>query len=628
MREILRLQDEIDDLISLGNAARADARLAELWFSESSSAAAPFVISRYEKLRGLQHFSSHRLAILRSFTIEPVIPLLRASAFTYGIDLSIHVGDFNTYAQEILDPNSSLYKFQPQAVILAVQARDVTPELWTSFADLSEEAIHSSIARVSRFFENSISAFRQHSTANLIVHSFEAPETPALGVLDAQSETGQSAAIQQINRELRRICAANTGVYLLDYSSLIARYGWSQWHDERKWLTARMPIRANHLNYLAQEWLRFLVPLTGRSAKVLALDLDNTLWGGVIGEDGLLGIRLSPEYPGAAYQALQRALLDLRSKGILLAVCSKNNLDEAMEAISTHPAMLLKPEHFAATRINWNDKSQNLREIASELNLGTDAVALLDDNPVERAQVRSELPEIMVVDLPEDPFGYAHAVRDCPFFERLTISAEDRHRGTFYAAERDRVRAEQNFADKEDFYRSLEQTAEIEAVSPTTLARVAQLTQKTNQFNLTTRRYNEQQIMNLAATPGSQVLSIRVRDRYGDHGLVGVAIFHDSVDSREIDTFLLSCRVIGRTVESAFLSHLVENARAKGLRYLRGCFIPTKRNAPAQTFYTQHGFVRQSGQDGEPSVWSLDLREKRVACPEWIELRALAGETA
>ena len=227
---------------------------------------------------------------------------------------------------------------------------------------------------------------------------------------------------------------------------------------------------------------------------------------------------------------------------------------------------------------NWNDKAQNLREIASELNIGIDSLAFLDDNPVEREQVRAALPEVTVIELPQDPLEYAATVRACPAFERLTLSAEDQQRTAFYADQRERSEAEQSFQSKEDFYRFLEQEAEIAPVSPATLTRISQLTQKTNQFNLTTRRYSEQQISDMAARKEWQVTSIRVRDRFGDHGLVGVAITHDEGDACKIDTLLLSCRIIGRTVETALLSYLAECAAARGRRRLLGWFLPTKKN--------------------------------------------------
>ncbi|HYU45797.1 MAG TPA: HAD-IIIC family phosphatase, partial [Terriglobales bacterium] len=372
--DVINLREEIDRLIAEGAAAKARSRMAELWRREPTSPAAFFLTARLDKLRGQLPLVHYKVAILRSFTVEPMVPLLRAAAFAYGIDLVVHVGDFNAYAQEILDPESSLYRFAPDAVILAVRTTDVAPDLWLRFADLSPDAAQEAVRRVSSSLRQWIAAFRERSAASLIVHSLEQPLHPSLGVLDNQSDNGQSAAILQMNRELRQAAAASHGVYVLDYDALMARHGRQPWHDERKWLTARLPIAPAHLLHMALEWMRFLLPLTGKSAKALVVDLDNTLWAGIIGEDGMNGIKLGAEYPGAAYQALQRAMLDLARRGILLAICSKNNLDDAMEALEKHPGMLVRPEHFAALRINWADKAQNLREIAHELNIGIDSL--------------------------------------------------------------------------------------------------------------------------------------------------------------------------------------------------------------------------------------------------------------
>jgi FkbH-like protein len=620
------LRIEADRLIAASAFDSAAQRLAELWRRDSSSAAASFVTSRLDALREHLTLTKFRLAILRSFTVEPIVPLLRAEAFAYGIDLEVHVGDFNTYVQDILDGQSSLYRFAPNAVVLAVRADQAAPELWRDFADLSPEAAQQAARRVANGYEQWVRSFREKSSAALIIHSLERPSAPCLGVLDDQSETGQSGLIRQINNELRRMVAGFRGVYCLDYDALVARHGSEHWHDERKWLMARLPISANYLLQMAREWTRFIVPLSGRTAKVLVVDLDNTLWGGVIGEDGMAGIKVGPEYPGAAYQALHRALLDLSRKGILLAVCSKNNLDDAMEALDQHPGMLVRAKHFAAMRINWTDKSQNLREIAQELNVGIDALAFLDDNPFEREQVRAALPEVTVINLPKDPLDYASAVRNCAVFERLTLSAEDQQRTEMYAAQKERTGAEQSFQSKEDFFRFLEQEAELEPVSDLTLARVAQLTQKTNQFNLTTRRYTEPQLAEMAKRPEWHIFSIKVRDRFGDHGLVGVAITHEQGGQCEVDTFLLSCRVIGRTVETALLAHLAESAAQRGCKQLVGWFLPTKKNAPARDFYQQHKFVRQED-NGQGSLWVLDLKSSTLRCPEWIKLKAPAETT-
>jgi|SRR5579862_4712752 len=619
------LRHEVDRLIAAGSADLACLSLAELWRNEAGAGLAPFLISRFEQLCGKVPMVPMRTAILRSFTVEPVVPLLRAEAFVRGMNLAVKLGDFNAFALEILDSESDLYKFDPKTVILAVRTAEVAPDLWNQYADLPADAIPVIIRRVSDSFNQWIRVFRERSPAALIVHSMEQPARPSAGVLDSQLESGQRAAIRQINHELRNIASQHRDVYILDYDALMGLHGRLRWHDQRKWLIARMPIAADHLIYLAREWMRFLVPLSGRTAKVLVADLDNTLWGGIIGEDGMTGIKLSPEYPGASYQDLQRAMLDLARRGILLAICSKNNPDDAMEVLKNHPGMLLRPKDFATIRINWTDKAQNLREIAAELNLGIDSLAFIDDNPFEREQVRKVLPEVIVVDLPQDSVGYAAALRDSPVFERLAVSTEDRQRTSMYADQRERAQAEQTFQSKEDFFRYLQQEAEVARVSPATLARVAQLTQKTNQFNLTTHRYTEQQIAEMADRPDWQVLSISVRDRFGDHGLVGVAITHDRGDACEIDTFLLSCRVIGRSVETALLSHLAQVAATRGSRQLLGRFVPTKKNAPAREFYAQHGFEKKAD-DHQGSVWTLSLPESTLSIPDWIRLNTNEGD--
>ena len=619
------LRKDIDQLIASQAVTGACTYLAELWHQESGSSAASFVVSRYNQLAQHLSLAHARLFILRSFTVEPVVPLLRASAFVGGIDLAVEVGDFNAYAQEFLDPASRLYRCSPDLVIVAVQTRDIAPDLWEGRTHFSTSSkMETCVQHIVDNMWNWAEAFRSRSQAHLIIHTLEVPYPPNQGILDHQSETGQAEAIRHVNRELCRLARQNPGVYILDYDGLVSFHGRARWHDEQKWLTMRMPIAADHLVHLAQQWMRFIHPLTGKICKALVTDLDNTIWGGIIGEDGLNGIQIGAEYPGAAFQALQRRMLDLYERGILLAICSKNTLADAMEVFEKHPGMLLRPHHVAALRINWNDKVQNLREIAGELNIGTDALAFLDDNPVERERVRMELPEVTVIDLPADPMDYVKSLIDAPVFERLGLSVEDRERGRYYAEQRQRMELASGASTLEDFYRSLRQEVEVEPVTAESLARVAQLTQKTNQFNLTTHRYTEQQIADMATNPTWNIYSVRVRDRFGDNGLVGVAITHNTGVVCEIDTFLLSCRVIGRTVETALLSFLVEKARLRGLNQMVGWFLPTKKNVPAKEFYPNHRCQLLEETD-RGSRWSLSLENQEVTCPEWIQLTIREG---
>jgi FkbH-like protein len=612
-------REKIDQLIASNAANHASILLHKLWRQEAGPSAAAFVVSRYERLLGSLPMTASRLFILRSFTLEPVVPLLRAAGFVNGIDLIVEVGGFNTYVQELLDPNSRLYNFVPDVAILAVQTRDVVPVLWEGYTSLSSEELEEVIQGVISDYRNWIEAFRRHSKASLILHTLEAPPLPSQGILDSQSTISQIAALQEINDGLRGLASGRPGVSVLDYDGLICRYGRMRWYDDRKWLSMRLPIAAENLVNVANEWLRFIHPIVGRTCKALVTDLDNTLWGGVVGEDGIDRIQLGAEGPGAAFLELQRVMLDLYHRGILLAICSKNNWSDAMEALEKHPGMILKPTHFAALRINWSDKAENLREIAAELNIGIDSLAFLDDNPVERARIRAAMPEVTVIQLPRDPIEYARALRQTPVFERLTLSEEDRERGRYYAEQRQRAELEHSSCSLENFYRSLKQKLEIALAGPGTLSRVAQLTQKTNQFNVTTRRYSEQQIAEMISRTDFKVYTVRVQDRFGDNGLVGVVIIRESSNIHEIDTFLMSCRVVARTIETAILSFVVEQSRKEGCRTLQGWFLPTSKNELAKEFYPVHHF-QPSTQNGTGILWSLDISDARISCPEWIEL--------
>jgi FkbH-like protein len=613
------LKASIDQCLQIGSYAEARALLCELWHKEPTAITAAFVLSRRQCLRESSGLKPMRVRILRSFTVEPVIPIFRAAAAIHGLDLTVDLGGFNTCAQEILEPDSELYASNPDVVFLAMQTRDVAPDLWDGIADLDAAARAASIERVCAWFRNLIRTFRRNSQAHLVVHMLEGPACRSEGILDVQAVESQSTAIRRINQSLRSSAEEHQGVYVLDHEAMVAECGKSQWFDERRWLTARLPFSSQALGYLAAEWLRYVQALSGQLCKVLVTDLDNTLWGGVLGEDGFDGIKIDAEYPGGIYRALQRTLLDLSRRGILLAVSSKNNADDAMRVLNEHPGMLLRPEHFASMRINWNDKAQSLREIAAELNLGIDSLAFLDDNPVERHRVRTELPMVTVLELPEDPAGYAGCLRASPVFERLSVTDEDRLRSSYYVQQRQQRELEQHAGSLEDFYRALDQRIEILPFGQNNRARLAQLTQKTNQFNLTTRRYSEQQLLALAEAPGSSIYGIRAEDRFGDAGIVGLAILKQMDETAEIDTLLLSCRVIGRTIETALLSFLVNEGRAAGARKLQGWFLPTKKNAPAASFYSKHEFTCIE-ENGSGSLWSLDIECSQVSCPEWISV--------
>ena len=613
------LKKKVDELFQKENLIEAGLRLKDLWKTCPSLAVSRFVSNRFKALKGHTKLIPVRIAILRSYMLEPAVDLLKAEAFTSGFDPSIYIGEFNTYTQDILDGESGLYKFSPDVVFLSVLTRSITPVLWYDFASLKKEEIEDSVEEVITTFEDLVRQFRSHSHAHLVIHTLDMPLIPCFGLADLKVRPGQKDTIRQINTAVSEIAAGCEGVYILDTNEMIACYGRYSWEDVEKWITTRLPMTAPALANLAREWLRYLHPITGKICKVLVCDLDNTLWGGIIGEDGFDGIQLGNEYPGAAYQALQRAILDLYNRGVILAICSKNNEEDAMEVLNKHSGMLLKPNHFDVYRINWNNKVQGLQEIAAELNIGTDALAFIDDNPDERELIRMQMPEVTVIDLPKNPVDYELALRRQPVFERLIFTEEDKNKGSIYAQQRQRQELKKSMVSLEEFWQSLEMEMEIVPNSVKTLERVAQLTQKTNQFNMTTKRYNMQQIKAMNEDPGCSIHAFLVRDRFGDNGIVGVAILNHRGDECEVETFLMSCRVIGRTIETAMLDIVIKEAEKYGAKRIKGWIFPTRKNIPARDFYQKHGFLL-AGENEGAMQWRLELSGNTVKCPLWIKI--------
>lgn len=557
-----------------------------------------------------------RLAILRSFTVEPLVTMLQAGALVEGIDLDVHVSGFNTYAQDILNPASELYRSQPDAVLLAVLSRDLGPALTDATAP-AEAAVP-----IAATLGDLVASFRRNSHAPLLIQGLE---TPAID--EGRRAPARLPGVAVVNQRLAELAHTQPAVHWLDYQALIERHGVAGWNDERNWVASRLPLANASLIHLAHAWLRFVVPIAGRSCKALVTDLDNTLWGGVVGEEGPSGVVCAADGPGQPFHALQQAMLELRERGIVLAIASQNNPEEAMAALRQHPGMVLRPQHFSAMRIDWQDKAANVRSIAEELDIGLDSVAFVDDDPMQLERVRTELPEVHVIELPADPERYAQTIRDDPVFARLALSSEDVARARYYAEQQARRQFQEQLPSLEDFYRSLEQHVVITRLDPATAQRAAQLTQKTNQFNLTTKRYTTPQILDLATRADWRIYTLSVGDRFGDSGLTGLAIVHDHDGACEIDTLLLSCRIIGRTIETALLAFLIERARRRGSTEVRGRFVRTARNGIVEDLYRKHGFVLR-GEQGDASEWTIDPARAQLACPSWIHLTVAEGASA
>jgi FkbH-like protein len=428
--------------------------------------------------------------------------------------------------------------------------------------------------------------------------------------------------VASYNAGLRELARNSAHAVVVDVESLIEAAGAERWHDPRLWYLGRIRLSAYAHTLLASEYTSFIAAWQGDLRKCIVLDLDNTLWGGIIGEDGMTGIQLGQEGIGLAFVEFQRELLHLHQKGILLAISSKNNPEDAYEVIRKHPAMVLRERHFAAFQINWNDKAENIREIARRINIGVDSLVFIDDSPVERKRVRDAIPEAAVPEWPEDPCDYKRALWRVAgeYFLKFDVTEDDRRRGEMYHARTERERLVESGGNLEEFYRSLQMKLTIATADCETLPRVSQLTQKTNQFNLTARRYTESELAAISADEGWRVYWLKLEDRFGKDGIVGVLILRrESVERWHIDTFLLSCRVIGRTVEEALLGCAVRDLKELGATCITGEYIPTGRNGMVAALYDKLDFTRIDS-DENRTRWALDLNQKSIVAPNWFEI--------
>jgi FkbH-like protein len=566
----------------------------------------------------------YRVALVSSFSIEFLHDALMAFGFTNGLRIEIYQPGFGQVKQEMLDPASGLYAFAPDVAIVAIEGDDWLPEIYAGFMDA--DASGGTLAAVATRFGHDIGAlaraFRSFSAAPLLVHNLAQPRLRRAGIADARLPEGQAALISAANRCLGDAVADVVDVRVVDYAALVAHFGVHNWYDTRMRLYAKAPIANGMMAHLSLEYMKYFRALRGLTKKCLVVDLDNTLWGGVIGEDGIEGIQLGANYPGSAFVEFQRAVLDLYRRGVILAIASKNNPADVDAVFAGHRFMLLRKEHFAATEIHWEPKSDSLRRIAQELNIGLDHMVFADDNPAECEQVRRELPAVTVIHLPSRPEQYVDALTAEGLFDSITLSAEDRRRGELYQQRAQAESMRSASGNIEDYYRDLDMELQIASVAPASLTRAAELTRKTSQFNLTTIRYSEAEVAQRLDAPDWLAITVGVRDRFGDNGIVGVMMAQALEDRLDIDTLLLSCRVIGRTVETAMLAFLCDAAQQRGLGRLTGRLVPTAKNVPVRDLLERHGFSKLSEDEAGVSLWELDLTRSPVVRPPWFRLSA------
>jgi FkbH-like protein len=543
-----------------------------------------------------------RVAVLRSYTVEAIEPVLKLRLLLDGFRPALWFGGYNQYIQDVMNPHSGLHEFRPDLVLLLIRLEETMPDLVDDFPAKRGSAWEEETAVKAEELTALVARLQDQLPAQVIVQNMTPPRAAYFGAYDPQHPDGQRYLIERFNQALAAQLAKRKGAFVWDFDRFVRAIGYDQLFDPKAWYVSRNPYKRSAL---------------GRLKKCVVVDLDNTLWGGIAGEDGLEGIALGHSYPGNCYRDFQRELLKLYHRGILLAINSKNNADDAFRIIDEHPDMVLRRQHFAAYRINWGDKATNLRDLARELNIGLEAFTFLDDSPVECELVRQACPECDVVLLPEKPYLLPDVPARLWGVENVALTEEDRQKGALYRARAARQEHAQGYENLDEFLRSLEIEVEIDPATSFSIPRIAQLTQKTNQMNMTTRRYTEAQIAAFAGDPAYAVFSVASRDRFGAEGIIGVLILR--LDGAEclIDTFLLSCRVIGRGIEQLMVAFSADVARKKGARRLVGEFIPTAKNQPAAGLYERTGLTR-----GSEALFQADLDTVSVPYPAHIRFSA------
>jgi FkbH-like protein len=572
-----------------------------------------------ESGKSLDPLTPFRLAVLSNSTIDMIVPALVASAARFGIALEVIQPSYDQVAQEALTPNSKVNSAKADAVLFALDYRALPLKL--SFGDA--QASSATVQRVIGYLQVLREGIKSNSNAVCIFQSFARPAETLFGSLDRALPGTMRSLIDSINRNLAEF-VLGSGDVLLDVAGLAETVGLADWHDPQLWNMAKFSFSDELIPLYADHVARTLAAIRGKSRKVLILDLDNTVWGGVIGDDGLEGIKIAQgDATGEAHLAVQRLSLDLRQRGIVLAVCSKNTDGVAREPFLNQPEMLLKLSDIAVFQANWEDKATNIQAIAETLSLGLDAMVFLDDNPAERGLVRKLLPQVAVPELPEDPAWYARTLAAAGYFEAVTFSSEDATRADFYQDKAKRATLQKQAGGVDDYLASLDMTITFQPFDATGRARIVQLINKSNQFNLTTRRYTDPEVAAAGNDPEVFTLQVRLADIFGDNGVISIVICRPG-EARvwEIDTWLMSCRVLGRKVENMVLREILNHAHTAGIDKLLGTYRPTDRNKLVIDHYAKLGFTKIAEDETGMTRWELLVKE---AAPESAPMKVVSS---
>ena len=555
------------------------------------------------------------VGILASFSLNGIEETLRVKCAQKGIDCRTYVGDYNQYNQEIFKSDSKLFQFNPQLTFLILDIRHILGELYflpySISASERKEFVETKVNEIKKLVET----FLDNSNSKLVITNFQIPVYSPYGINEQKEDFGMKQLVYEINNKIRHELKDQPLVFIYDFNEFIMKFGEYNVFNYQDYFFGDIKISIDYIPKFTDELLGYVNAVMGITKKCIVLDLDNTLWGGIIGEDGFDNIKLGDDAVGRSFVEFQKRLLALNQRGIILAVNSKNNFEDAMEVIKKHPSMILREDNFACMKINWDDKVTNLQEISKELNIGLDSMVFFDDDLINQEFVKTSLPEVLVVELPNDSSQFAQIITKMKEFDVLKITEEDVKRNEMYLVQKKRTELKNKIVDFDEFLKQMNIEVNVKKADSFTIPRISQLTLKTNQFNLTTKRYQQEEISSFSSDKDRIVECVQVSDKFGDNGITGVYII-EKKDSKEwiIDTFLLSCRIMGRKVEEAMLYQIIEKAKNLGIKKIKGKFIPTKKNKPAENFYSDCGFKKE----GDYWVFNTDQVMKK---PEQIKLR-------
>jgi FkbH-like protein len=590
-------QLSIDELYSVTVAGQADAS----FLTKQELPSLLKLSSRIKKNKKNRDISEIKIAVLGSYSIQHFVMMLDAYLLGAGINAEIYEGEYNGIKMDVLNADSSFYRFAPKIVLILMDHRDMqsipscleTPDTVDRMVKQSADSIRTIWNRIREALPGC-----QIFQTNLVI-----PPERFIGNLECGVHSSRSEYYRGINHELTT--EHPDGISIVDMDYLASYIGKQLWFDQAAYFLSKSGFSMDALPVVCKEFTRLIASARGKVYKCLVLDLDNTLWDGVVGDDGYDGINLNPhDAVGEAYRFFQGYLLELRKRGVILAVNSKNDEETAKEPFEKNPDMILQLSDIACFMANWNDKVQNIKQIAAMLNIGTDSMVFVDDNPAEREIVRRYLPEVMVIDLPEDPSYYVRAIDESSAFSWIEITKEDLERAGTYSMNAKRQELMESFVDYNEYLKALDMKAEVGEPDGAQMKRFAQLINKSNQFNLRTKRYSEEELSAMKTNPDIRMIYVDLSDKFSEYGIISCIILKKEGGVCFVDTWLMSCRVLKRGVELLAYDAIYKTAVQWGCSAIEGEYLPTKKNGMVSSLYSELGF-----DENKNGRFILDLKD-------------------